>query len=595
MSLVEVDGLRVELVGSGAHIVDDVNLRLEEGEVTALVGESGSGKTTIGVALLGDVRRGATIAGGTVRVTGIDVFPAVPKDLRSVRGRVVAYIPQDPAAALNPAMRIGTQIEETLAAHKIGGSAKERRDRARAVLEEVKLPSDPEFLRRFPHQLSGGQQQRVCMAIAVACEPRVLILDEPTTGLDVTTQAHVLATLTGLVTARKMSALYVTHDLAVVANLAQRVVVLYSGRIVEDGNREAVFRNPSHPYTRKLLAAIPDVASRRQLDAIPGQAPAPTERPSGCSFAPRCPLVVAECKTREPPPVQVETGQRVRCFRAHELEPEQQSDTLLANRVSVPEYDAILIARDVDVHYGARQVLHSVGFELRAGECLALVGESGSGKTTLARSLVGLTPTRTGEIRYADTPLPAGVRDYPAEVRRHLQYVFQSPYNSLNPRRQVGAILETPLRHFFGLRGSEAKARIVEALEKVSLGLRVARLYPSQLSGGERQRVAIARALVCQPTVILCDEITSALDVSVQASIVALLRQLQEDEHLSLLFVTHNIGLVRTIADRVVVMNQGRVVEWGATDDVLDSPADPYTQRLVADTPSLEEGAKTAA
>ncbi|MCW2950984.1 MAG: peptide transporter ATP-binding protein [Conexibacter sp.] len=587
MSVAEVTDLRVELTGTGAYVVDGINFSLEAGEVTALVGESGSGKTTIGMSMLGEARRGARIASGSIRIAGEDVVPAPREGLQGVRGRVVAYVPQDPAAALNPAMRVGAQISEALAAHGIGRSKTARAERVRELLTEVKLASDDDFLARYPHQLSGGQQQRVCMAIAISCEPRVLVLDEPTTGLDVTTQAHVLRTLSQLVNARGISALYVTHDLAVVANLAQRVMVLYSGRVVESGPRAAVFAHPAHPYTRRLLAAIPDVAMRRQLESIPGHAPSPSERLTGCSFRPRCKLSVPACEHGVPEPVELARDHLSRCVRAHELVDEPAELALAPPPATTSLSPTILAARDVDVHFGDRQVLHSASFELRVGECLALVGESGSGKTTLSRAVVGLTPSRTGEIRYRDHVLPSTNRNYPTAARQAIQYIFQSPYNALNPRRQVGAILGAALEHFFDVKGIEARKRIVGALERVALPARTTGMYPAQLSGGERQRVAIARALVCRPEILLCDEITSALDVSVQASIVSLLRELQREEHLSLLFVTHNIGLVRSIADRVMVMNQGRVVETGASQDVLDAPTEEYTRTLVADTPAL--------
>jgi peptide/nickel transport system ATP-binding protein len=585
--LVEVRDLRIELVGSGADIVDDVSFSIDRGEVLGLVGESGSGKTTIGTAFLGHARKGARIARGEITIDGTDVLKLSRDKLRLIRGRLVSYIPQDPTASLNPALRIGRQLSEMLDVHVPDWPDEKRKERTRSVLQEVKLPSDHAFLRRYPHQLSGGQQQRVAIAMAFILHPKVIVLDEPTTGLDVTTQAHVLETVRDLCKTHGVAALYVTHDLAVVANLAHRVLVMYAGRVVELGQREELFEHPSHPYTRRLLAAIPVVQERRALDPIPGQAPAPGHRPENCFFAPRCPYADRGAR-EEPPVIDVGGGHLSRCFRALELVAELPHTSILSARGATNGAEPILAVHNCDTFYGSRQVLFKVGFELRPRECLALVGESGSGKTTLARSIIGLVPSWRGEITYKGLPLEPRARARPAKVRRELQYIFQSPYNSLNPRRSVGESIAAPLHHFFGLKGRAAYEKVEWALENVSLPGRYASRYPDQLSGGERQRVAIARALVCDPEVLICDEITSALDVSVQASIVRLLEELRKEHDLALLFVTHNLALVRTVADRVIVMNDGRIVESGVVEEILDHPHEAYTQALLADTPSLE-------
>jgi peptide/nickel transport system ATP-binding protein len=593
MSLVEVRDLRVEL-GSGHDVVDGISFSIEAGEVVGLVGESGSGKTTIGTALLGHARRGARIVRGEIVIDGTNILTLQADRLRRIRGKLVAYIPQDPTASLNPALRIGKQLSEMLDIHAPDWPAEKRLERIHDVLGEVKLSQVASFLRRYPHQLSGGQQQRIAIAMAFILQPKVIVLDEPTTGLDVTTQAHVLETVRDLCRAHGVAGLYVTHDLAVVANLAHRVLVAYAGRLVELGSREDVFERPVHPYTRRLLATIPIVSERRALDPIPGQAPAPGARPTGCFFAPRCPEVLPVCTTDEPPPIDVGPGHSARCVRALELLAAPLSSGVTARRQANGGID-ILTVRDLDTFYGSRQILFKVSMALRPHECLALVGESGSGKTTLARSIIGLATNWHGEISYSGRPLATKARSRPAAVRRELQYIFQSPYTSLNPRRSVGESIATPLQHFFGLKGRKARERVEWALESVSLPGRYASRYPDQLSGGERQRVAIARALVCEPKILICDEITSALDVSVQASIVRLLEKLQEEHGLALLFVTHNLALVRSIADRVIVMNQGRIVEAGECDEVLDSPQDNYTKALLADTPTLASASRAVA
>jgi len=587
--VVEVADLRVELAGSGLDIVDEVSFGIDAAEIVAVVGESGSGKTTVGAALLGYARHGARIARGSVRVDGVDVLALGPEALRAARGKLVAYVPQDPATALNPAVTIGVQLVEALKAHDECAGQQERRERVRQTLAEVQLPDDDAFLKRLPHQLSGGQKQRVCIAMAVACRPRCIVFDEPTTGLDVTTQAHVLETVRTLCATHGIASVYITHDLAVVATLAHRVLVTYAGRIVEQGPCEAVFTRPRHPYTQRLVAATPHVHVRQVLEGIAGSAPAPRRRPQGCSFAPRCAFAEARCRELEPPLTLVAPGQEVRCVRAEELSiTPRASLAVVGESASSPAAAPLVELDNVTAYYGGVAAARDVSFALHAGECLAVVGASGSGKTTIARTIVGLHVDRSGAIRLDGEELPRAAKDRPLAVRQALQFVFQNPYGSLNPRRSVGDIVAMPLRHFAGIRGREALPRVEEALERVSLSPAFAQLYPGQLSGGERQRVALARAMVCEPRILICDEITSALDVSVQASIVRLLERLRAESGLSMLFITHNLALVRALADRVVVMQDGRIVESGDASDVLLRASHSYTQRLLRDTPRLE-------
>ncbi len=585
--ILDVSDLRVELSSSRTEIVDDISFSLEEGEVVGLVGESGSGKTTVAVALLGHAKRGTRIAAGSVRVAGEEILGRDATALRAARGRLVSYVPQDPAAALNPALSIGRQLSEVIAVHRRNATSTEIRARVEETLAEVKLPSDSRFLRRYPHQLSGGQQQRACIAMAFLLRPRVIVLDEPTTGLDVTTQAHVLDTVRQLCTSHQVAALYVSHDLAAVASLAQRMLVMYAGRLVEAVPIDRLFGGPAHPYTRKLIAAVPDIAGRRTLDPIPGHVPAPGHRPTGCVFAPRCPDVLPSCTTDAPRLVQLEKTHHVACFRA--VENQRPAVRLISaeERVVRRPVEPLLVVRAVDAFHGELKVLDGVSFELRPKECLALVGESGSGKTTLARTIMGVHPLAGGEISFKGVPLGGRASRRPLEIRRTLQYIFQSPYNSLNPRHTVGEILRVPIAHFFHVRGRAAMERVEAALERVSLPTGISAAYPDELSGGERQRVAIARALVCEPEILIADEITSALDVSVQAAIVGLLEDLREREGLAVVFVTHNLALVRTIADRIIVLNRGSVVESGTSQEVIDRPVHVYTRELIGDTPTV--------
>ena len=584
--VLQVEGLRVELEGRGVDIVDEISFEIAAGEVLGLVGESGSGKSTVGLAILGHTRRGARIVGGEVRVEGRDILRSSPGQLRALRGRTISYVPQDPASALNPALRIREQLEETLVAHGLGEA---RRQRLGEMLQEVLLPDDDAFLRRYPHQLSGGQQQRVGLAMAFACRPRVIVLDEPTTGLDVRTQAHVLETVRELCETHRVAALYVSHDLAVVATLAQRVAVMYAGRIVELGPERALFRASAHPYARRLVEAIPELSGRHALEGIAGTAPRPGQRPDGCFFAPRCGFAVAECVEAFPPVERVAERHEVRCFRHAEVLAASARERRPAPELPLVDAASTLVeVSGIAAFHGTRQVLFDVDLEVKPRQCVALVGESGSGKTTLARCIAGLHRNFSGEIRLHGRPLAAGARARDLRTRRELQYIFQSPYSSLNPRKTISQIVAQPLRLFFGLDHGAMDERVVTTLERVRLGSSVLPRYPHELSGGERQRVAIARALAAEPTLLVCDEVTSALDVSVQAAIIDLIAELQQEMQLGLLFVTHNLALVRTIAEEVVVMSVGRIVERGKVDDVLDAPQDTYTKALLADTPSLE-------
>lgn len=582
--VLQVTDLRVELPGR-VDVLSGVSFSVAAGEILGLVGESGSGKTTLATALLAHARSGARIVQGRVEVAGQPLLELQGEDLRHARGSLIGYVAQDPATALNPALRIGALLRETLAAHQVGSGSYHRIEE---TLRDVGLPDDREFLRRFPHQLSGGQQQRVMLALAFVLRPRLIVLDEPTTALDVTTQAHILATLRRLCKSQGVAAVYVSHDLAVIKDLVDRVLVMYAGRIVESASREALFSHPAHPYTRGLLAAIPDVAQRRELRAISGHAPAPGQRPQGCGFAPRCSRRRPDCSAAEPALHERAPGQQVACLDPHR-QPLQLIPVAQSRQVDeVVERPALLEVIGLNVAYD-RQVLFDVSLRVEPGQCLALVGESGSGKTSLARAVAGLGENAEGQLRYAGQPLSLAARQREAGLRHQIQYIFQNPYRALNPRQTVLQTLSGPLEHFFGIKGAEARQRVEAVLQRVSLPASVADAYPHGLSGGERQRVAIARALICEPRLLICDEITSALDVSVQASILALLRQLQ-DEGLTLLFVTHDLGVVRAIADQVLVLKQGRVVEQGAVDGVLDQPQAGYTRTLLEHSPTLVGG-----
>jgi peptide/nickel transport system ATP-binding protein len=586
--VLRADGLCVELE-SGEAIVEDVSLELRAGEVLGLVGESGSGKTTTAVALLGFARRGARIAAGTVEVDGKAVTGRDERIVRALRGRLISYVAQDPGVALNPSLRVDDLIGDMVEAHGREAGAESP---VVGALASVHLPTDRGFARRFPHQLSGGQQQRVAIATALVCEPRVVVLDEPTTGLDVITQARILAEIDRLRRERGVAVVYVSHDLAVVASIADRIAVMYAGRVVEEAPTAALLVRPHHPYTRGLLSSLPDLSQPRLLQSIPGVAVGVGERPEGCAFAPRCLQRREERSLIEMPPLEhVGGGHRVRCFEWRRTPPLAVEE--LAAPPPVERDVPLLVAEGLRAEYGSRLdplvAVEDVSFTVAEGECVAIVGESGSGKTTIARCVAGLHAPAAGSVLLDGLALAPRAARRPREARRRIQIVFQNPNDSLNPRHRVGDAIARPARILRDLRPREARAEAVRLLERVRLPARLAERYPGELSGGERQRVAIARALAANPDLIVCDEITSALDVSVQAAVLELLAELRAELRLALLFITHDLGVVASVADRVLVLENGVVCEHGPVATLLRSPEHEYTRRLVAAAPRLPE------
>jgi peptide/nickel transport system ATP-binding protein len=591
-AVAEITNLSVIAGGARPYaVLQDVSFAVSPGEVLGVVGESGSGKTTLALAMLGHTRPGMRLE-GKVDIGGVDLVTASEATRRSVRRGVVSYVQQDPAAALNPALRIGFQLRERLRATKQLGRAGETR--LEQVLTTMQLPASRSFLRRYPHELSGGQLQRICIGMAVLARPQLIVLDEPTTGLDVVTQRRVLDLLQQLVAADGLAALYVTHDLSVVEGIADTLQVMYAGTLVEFGSKTDVLRRPLHPYTRGLIRSTPSLRSRKALAGIPGSALSPHERTDSCSYASRCEFVVPECRAAMPELRTITPGHLARCIRAEELvERKPQAATGAANSWagSAPsEGAAALAVSALSAWYGDSKVLHDVNLTVERGKCLAIVGESGSGKTTLGRCISGLhAGTFQGSLQLDGAAVPNDPAQRTREMRRRIQYIFQNPYGSLNPRHTVGQSLTLPLG-VFGLGQGRRPDVVAELLERVSLKPSYARRYPNQMSGGECQRVAIARALAAEPDLLVCDEITASLDVSIQAAILELLGALRRDMNLTLVFITHHLSLVRAIADDILILRGGEIVERGSAAQVLDHPKEPYTRELISNTPDFSVG-----
>jgi peptide/nickel transport system ATP-binding protein len=586
--LLAVRDLTVEL-DSGQPVVSGVSMTLEAGQTLGLVGESGSGKTTVALALLGYARPGMRIVSGEVEIAGQRIALQDETAARAMRGRLVSHVPQDPNTNLNPSLRIGRAINDVVLEHRREQAGEET---VHEALRRVHLPATRSFARRYPHQLSGGQKQRVLIASALVCEPPLIVFDEPTTGLDVVTQARILEEVERLHRERQIAMIYVSHDIAVVSQVANQVAVLYGGIVVEHGSTERVLSRPRHPYTRGLVSSVPDHTQPRRMRGIPGVAVGIDERPAGCPFAPRCEQRVERCTT-ELPPLEPLDGRDVRCFEAQRTPPPALDE--LRSPPSTDTREALLSVEHLTaVHRDGRHTVvaaSDVSFEVQRGAAVALVGESGSGKTTIARVIAGLHQPSGGRITLGGAELAARAQKRPRELRRRCQIIFQDPYESLNPRRRIVDEIARPARLLRGLSRAEARAEVAALLEQVRLPARLAEHYPGELSGGERQRVAIARALAAQPELLVCDEITSALDVSVQAAVVELLAELRSRLSLSLLFITHNLGVVAAIADYVLILDQGVLCEEGPVERVFSQPQSPRAIELLEAAPTLRVAA----
>jgi peptide/nickel transport system ATP-binding protein len=616
MSLLRVESLRTALASAAGTVraVDDVSFELARGETFALLGESGCGKSMTALSLMRLLPDAGSIAGGRVLLDGRDLLALSESEMRDVRGREMAMIFQEPATSLNPVLTVGRQIGEVLARHAaLGGEAARRR--AQELLEAVGIPDAARRLDEYPFQLSGGMKQRVMIAMALAGNPRLLIADEPTTALDVTIQAQVLELLGALQKDRGMGMLLITHDLGIVAQLAQRVGVMYAGELVEIADRGAFFAAPKHPYSKKLFAAVPRPERRGgTLETIPGSVPPLTTAFAGCRFAERCPQAWARCRAEVPAWHGVETGHAVRChlYDIQSAPTDHGAVAAPSGQDQTPAIPAsgeeamLLEVADLKVHFSIRQgvfrrvvgqvkAVDGVSLGLTFGRTLALVGESGCGKTTAGKAILQLLRPTAGSVRFRGEELTALPPPRLRRLRRDMQIVFQDPYASLDPRMRVGDIIEEGMTAL----GAEASAagraqRTAELLERVGLTAGMRGRYPHEFSGGQRQRIAIARALAVAPRLLVCDEPTSALDVSVQAQILNLLKELQDSLGLAYLFITHNIAVVEYLAHEVAVMYLGRIVERGTVEEILREPKHPYTEALLSAVPRLDADGRRA-
>lgn len=603
--LLSVQGLKTQFNQPSETVkaVDGISFDISEGEAFALVGESGCGKSVSALSVLRLLPGNAQITAGKVLYRGTDLLRMAEKDMRNVRGARISMIFQDPMTSLNPVVSVGEQIAEAVLVHK-KKSSKAIRQRVVELIKQVGIPDADERYGAFPHQLSGGMRQRVMIAIALANEPDLLIADEPTTALDVTIQTQILQLLKDLQRQMGMSLWIITHDLGIVSDIADKVAVMYAGQLVEIASRDDFFNKPMHPYSQRLFDAVPDMGKRKEsLVTLTGSVPKLSQSFIGCRFADRCDFKKIECSTS--PDLEwtdVSDTHRVKCLRVGDIELSEKSGNVLTVSKAEVRDDSSLRVNQLKVYFpikkgllkrtvGQVKAVDDVSFELPSGTTTALVGESGCGKTTLGKALLQLLPITSGEVHYKGQNI-AGLSEQAFQsYREQLQIIFQDPFSSMNPRMMVGNILEEGIRALKPeLSDADVERQCDALLDKVGLNADVRLRYPHEFSGGQRQRLCIARALAVNPSIIICDEPTSALDVSVQAQVLNLLKELQGEQGLSYLFITHDLSVVAYLADTVAVMYLGRIVEYGTVDDVLNNPAHPYTKALIEAVPTWDEG-----
>jgi peptide/nickel transport system ATP-binding protein len=610
--VLEIEDLsaHIQLTKSVVQAVGNVDMYIDAGETLGLVGESGCGKSMTGLSIMNLLPNGGQIVGGSVKLEGRQLVGMPDQDIRQIRGNEIAMIFQDPLTSLDPTKTIGYQVAEPVRLHR-GASKKEALDRAAEVLSLVGLPRPAERLSDYPHQLSGGLRQRVMIAMALACEPKLLIADEPTTALDVTIQAQILALLDDLKSRLGMAMLLITHDMGVIAGHADRVNVMYAGRLVEEASTDTLFAHMHHPYTQALLGSIPrlDQDARKRLANIPGIPPDLAHVPAGCRFAARCSRADDRCRTDEPPLTGRSMDHRFACWHpvdgpmtlaiapvthaagaddalaAEEaLEADVADAPLLEVRDMVKEFPVTagaILQRKV----GAVHAVSGVSFAVEAGQTFGLVGESGCGKTTIGKLVVALERPTSGQVLLGGRDVASMRGERLRKYRRDLQLMFQDPYSSLDPRMRVGAIIREPLAIQHIGSGQAQQQRVYELLDEVGLPRNAVERYPHEFSGGQRQRIGLARALTLNPRLIVADEPVSALDVSIRAQVLNLMKRLQADHGLTYIVISHDLAVVKYVADRIGVMYLGKMVETGSGDDIYRRAAHPYTAGLIGTIP----------
>jgi peptide/nickel transport system ATP-binding protein len=608
-SILEVAGLTVAYRRGDEWLaaVRNVSLALPAGQVCGLVGESGSGKTTLALAVMRYLPSEGQVRAGSIHFGGRNLLDLGPREMRSIWGKEMALVPQDPLSSLNPSLKLGRQLADLLR-YRAGYGQGAARRRVLELFDSVHLDDPERVAGSYPHQVSGGMLQRVLIAMALSTEPQLLVLDEPTTGLDVTTEGAILELLRGLIRGRQTAVLYITHNLGVVAQISDRVVVLYAGEVFEDAPAEDLFRRALHPYTQGLLDSVPRLGQNKdqvQLRPIQGRIPELDRLPQGCNFRPRCPLAIEIC--REHPPL-YDSGRRrlARCHRWDEIERQEvsarQPAGAPATATAKGNGEPVLQGQGLSVHFARRRsvadllagrqqpgvkAVDGVDLSIAEGTTLGLVGESGSGKTTLARAIAGLVERSGGSLQFRQMPLPSGLRGRGDEVLCCLQIVFQNPEEALNPYLSVGEALRRPVMRLLGVSRTEAGERVAALLQMVGLPPEMAHRLPGQLSGGQKQRVAIARAFATNPGLLIADEPVTSLDVSVQASILNLLVELQAQQGNATLFISHDLAVVGYVADQVAVMYRGRFMEAGPVQAVFRPPYHPYTELLLSSVPVI--------
>jgi len=628
-TLLDVDELRTEFNTEDGTVVasNDISLTLKQGETVGLVGESGAGKSVTTRSLLRLIESPGEITNGKIKYDSQDLLNISDIQMQKIRGNKIAYIPQDPLTALNPVLKTGEQIIETIIEHK-DTSRKEAREQAIDAMVEVGIPNAAKRVDDYPHEFSGGMRQRVLIAIALSCDPDILIADEPTTALDVTTEAKVLELLTELQEDRELGILLITHDLGVVAQTCDWVNVMYAGNIVEKAPLETLFSDPQHPYTRALIDAIPSISTDDdRLWTLSGSMPDLAQLPDGCNFADRCEHATEECRESGDPPLIEAPNNRseTACLRAEEIDLSTSSDVdddsegeaypkegkEQQNRMT-DNKQPILEVKNLKKHFSVGngilggisvsgsdgvipklekeyvRAVDGISFNIHSGETLGLVGESGCGKSTVAESVLQLESPTFGEVYFKGKPLHEFGNRKIRDLRKDMQMVFQDPQGSLNPRKTVGSIIGRAMKKHNIASGQKARKKVRLLLERVGLSAESIDKYPHEFSGGQQQRIAIAHALAVEPELIVCDEPVSALDVSVQAQILNLLSDLQDEFQIAYLFISHNMSVIKHISDRIAVMYLGKIVESGSTDDVFSPPYHPYTESLLSAVPEAD-------